>query len=356
MYLLQTRLRIYRSAQSASVDDNRRSSSAYVPSSTPRDMSNSNVRQYLQLLEHLDALVSERHVTRAAEKLGIGQPAMSGALARLRDIFRDPILVKTGAGMEPTPRAIHLNQAINEALRLIDEAISADEDFDLATATGNFRVLASESIAHLVLPLLMREVRQKAPHLQISFFPGDVRVMLNLLRDAEADLALGSVRNPPESLYCTMIYPQSLVCIANAQHPTIRGFITLEQLVAFPHVVWGGSPVPYPTMEMMVEEALSHCGVTRTVGVRIPNVMLAPHIVAESDLLSIVPERIAFAAHRAGRIQILPLPFTIDSIDLSMFWHERKHRDPVHTWVRSIIKSVAADLAATSKAPRVDTP
>src|SRR5260370_20583663 len=118
-----------------------------------------NRRHCLQLLAHLDALVSEKHVTRAAEKMDIGQPAMSGALARLREMFNDPILVRTGAGMEPTERALMLTRKINEAMRLIEDAINRDDRVDLSEATGNVRVMVSAGIVALLLPRLLQGIR-----------------------------------------------------------------------------------------------------------------------------------------------------------------------------------------------------
>jgi LysR family transcriptional regulator, mexEF-oprN operon transcriptional activator len=302
-----------------------------------------NRRLYLQLLAHFDALVTEKHVTRAAEKMGIGQPAMSGALSRLREMFNDPILVRTSAGMEPTERALLLAQQINEAMRLIEDAISHEESVDLLEATGHYRILASEGIAHLLLPRLMRIVRSKAPNLQLSVSPGDIRVLNNILRDGEADLGIGFVRSPAENLYSTVIYHQRLVCIASIDHPTIRDSISLDELLAFPHVVWGGPPVPYPTMEVLIDELLAERQTARKVGLRIPTFLLAPEIVAQTDMLAILPERVA-RPYAGKQLQVFQLPFNVGSIDICMYWHERKHRDPVHAWLRSAIKEVAPDL------------
>ncbi|WP_322003822.1 LysR family transcriptional regulator [Paraburkholderia tropica] len=302
-----------------------------------------NRRLYLQLLAHFDALVTEKHVTRAAEKMGIGQPAMSGALSRLREMFNDPILVRTGSGMEPTERALLLAQQINEAMRLIEDAVSHDGSVDLQEADGHYRVLASEGIAHLLLPQLMRLVRAKAPNIQLSFSPGDIRVLNNVLRDGDADLGIGFVRNPPDSLYHTVLYHQRLVCIASIDHPKIQGTISLDELLAFPHVVWGGPPVPYPTMEVLIDELLAERQVSRKVGLRIPTFLLAPEIVATTDMLAILPERVA-RPHEGKSLQVFQLPFNVGSIDICLYWHERRHRDPVHAWLRSAIKQVAPEL------------
>jgi len=293
--------------------------------------------------------VSEKHVTRAAEKMDIGQPAMSGALARLREMFNDPILVRTGAGMEPTERALMLTQKINEAMRLIEDAINRDDRVDLSEATGNVRVMVSAGIAQLLLPRLMQEIRAKAPKLQMSFSAGDVRVLQNVLRDGEAHLALDYVRSPPLNLYKTVIYRLHLVCIASIDHPAIHGTISLDQLLAYPHIVWGGPSVPYPPMEVLIDEVLAERQVSRTIGLRIPSHMMTPSIVATTDMLAIVPECIT-RPYAGKQLQVLPLPFTVGSIDVGMFWHERQHLDPVHAWLRTTIKRVAAEFGSAEPA------
>lgn len=111
-----------------------------------------NKKVNLQLLAHLDALMTERHVSRAAERMGIGQPAMSAALARLRDIFHDPLLIKTKRGMEPTPRALELAKRVHQAMALIESASRALPEFDPATAEAHFRIVASEGVAQLFIP------------------------------------------------------------------------------------------------------------------------------------------------------------------------------------------------------------
>lgn len=298
----------------------------------------------LQLLTYLDALMKERHVTRAAERVGIGQSAMSSALARLREIFHDPLLVKTSAGMEPTARGLELARKVHEALDLIETATRGAEEFVPAVAEGHFRILASEGVARQFLPGVMARARREAPRLRFTSRPVDIRRTHEYLRDAEGDLVIGYVRQAPQDLYQTVLYPQSVVCIAAANHPGIRGSLTLEEFVAYPHVVWGTGPVPYPTIEVMVDDILERMGVVRDVGLRVPNVLLSADVVAVTDMLAIVPQRIASDAARNLPLQILPLPFETDRADLSMLWHERVHRDPAHIWLRGVMRDVAAEL------------
>ncbi len=303
-----------------------------------------NLRTSLQLLAYLDVLISEKQVTRAAEKMGIGQPAMSGALTRLRELFNDPILVKTSMGMEPTARALELNRQVNEALRLIEGAVSTEDSFDPAAASVTYKIMASEGVAQLFLPAIMKTVREQAPEVRFGVAAGDIRYMHDVLRDGEYDLVLGYVRHPPQNLYQLLVYPQRLVCIAASDNLKIGSKFALEDFVSLPHVVWGMDPVPFPTIEVLIDEILSQRGLSRNVVLRVPNVSMSVSVVAATDMIAVVPERVAMQAAENEGLRILPLPFPVDSIDISMYWHERCHRDPAHIWLRNVIRGAGESL------------
>jgi DNA-binding transcriptional LysR family regulator len=274
--------------------------------------------------------------------MGIGQPAMSAALARLREVFNDPILVKTRGGLEPTARAQELARSVHDALAMIDEAARGGRPFVPATAQAHLTVLASEGVALTFMPALMERARRDAPGLHFTFRPGDVRRSLEYLRDGEADLVISYLRAAPIELRRTILFRQDLVCIASAHHPAVRGSVSLQQFVDWPHVVWGAAPVPFPTIEALVEDELQRRGVKRIAALRVPNVLLSPSVVAATDLLAVVPERIAVDSARTLPLQLLPMPFALGRNDISMFWHERMHRDPAHVWLRSVLTDIAS--------------
>lgn len=298
----------------------------------------------LQLLAYLEAMVSERHITRAAARLGIGQPSMSAALARLRLLFKDPLLVKTRAGMEPTPYALELARGIRGALELIDVATRASRAFDPATADDHFRIVSSDGVALLFLPALMTEARRAAPSMRFTYSTGDIRLAGEYLRDDEAELVVANLRDAPPDLHQAPLYRQKMVCIASGTHPAIRGVLTVEQFRAYPHVVFGAPPVSYTSMEAMVDAAMARAGLERQVGLRVPSITLSPAIVAATDMLAVVPERVGLEGARALSLQVLPVPFELERVDLSMFWHARWHRDPAHIWLRDTLRAVAATL------------
>lgn len=295
----------------------------------------------LQLLEHLRALVTERHVTRAAQAANIGQPAMSATLARLRTTLKDPLLVKTTRGMEPTPYALELAKAIKLALDVLDAPQRLRSDFDIATAETTIRVISTEAVALLFMPALMERVRREAPLLTMRWTSGDMRRAAELLREGEVDLIISSLRDIPADYYSSPLFAQRACCIARRDHPAIDRVLTMENFLRFPHVAFGVSPVMLSFVDTLVENALAGLGARRTIAATVPSFMVSPAIVASTDLLAVIPDRIAADSARRHPLQILELPFDIGALDLAMYWHVRHHTDPAHQWLRAALRESA---------------
>ncbi|WP_158215210.1 LysR family transcriptional regulator [Candidimonas nitroreducens] len=297
-----------------------------------------------QHLRYLVALVSECHVTRAAEKMGIGQPAMSAALSRLRELFGDPLLIKTTSGLEPTPRAQELARRAQDAIELLSGAERMADTFDPATSSGHYQIMASEGVTAVLLPRLMELVRATAPNLRLTVGVGDILRASEFLRNGEVDLILGFVQKPAQDLYQAALYSQRLVCIASSAHPVIRGSLSFEQFIEATHVVWGAPPLSHPTLELMVDEALRRRGAYRKVALHLSSMRSSASIVARTDLLAVVPERIAMTTTGSLSLQTLPLPFEVSSVDVSMLWHERWHHAAAHAWLRAQLRDVGRTL------------
>jgi DNA-binding transcriptional LysR family regulator len=315
-------------------------------------------RVNFQHLLYLEALVTERHVTRAADRMQIGQPAMSAALAKLRTVFNDPLLVKTSTGMEPTTKAVQIARRLREIEDLLEGRGFEGDEFDAGSSQARFRIMASDGISRVLLPELMAITGRHAPGMAFTVQPGDPRRVAEYLRDSDFDLAVSFVRNPPKDLHQTVLYPQSLVCIARTAHPALHGGLTLSQFVALQHTAWGAPPVAYATMEVAVDEALEALGVARRIALRVSSLNLLPGVVARSELLAVVPEQLARSAQEVLPLQILPLPFEIERVDVSMIWHGRSQQDPAHRWLRATLREIGrrlagADPAATPIGPLV---
>lgn len=297
----------------------------------------------LHLLEHLKALIGERHVTRAAEAANIGQPAMSASLARLRVMLKDPLLVKTARGMEPTPYALELAKAIQVAFDALDAPQRMRSDFDIATADRTINVIATEAVALLFLPALMARVRREAPQLGIRWTSGDMRRAAELLREGEVDLVISSLRDIPSHYYSSPLHAQRGCCIAAKGHPSVDGAITIDQFVESPHVVFGTTPTSNSFLDSLVDDALDKLGLQRTVAATVPSFLVSPPVVATTDLLAVVPDRIATESARRYPLQVLELPFDIGHLDLAMYWHARSHTDPALQWLRATLRDTTID-------------
>lgn len=304
----------------------------------------------LQLLSYLVMLVYEEHVTRAADRMGISQPAMSTALARLRKVFKDPILVRTTAGMQPTARALQLAEKARVALELLD----CDRQggvFDPALASGHFRIMATEGVAAVVIPELLAIVRKTARNLRFTVKSGDIRRSPEFLRDGELEFAMAFTQSKTDDLHQMLLYPQRIVCLASQKHPEIQGRLSFDQFITQGHVVWGADPVPFPAIEALVDDALAQRGLARNVVARVANLSTSAALVASSHLLAIVPQRMAMDDAVSKGCQVLALPFDTPAFDVRLMWHARWHRDRTHVWLRQLFRECATAIRSRCAGP-----
>ena len=293
------------------------------------------------LLRCLVALVAEVHVTRAAERMGITQPAMSATLARLRTLFADPLLVRTERGMASTLRARELADRFQQALELVDQAMANRPAFDPATATHRFRISASETLGYLLMPSLIAHVRRLAPAVQLTLQPPDLTRVRQDLEEGDIDLLVAFIRNAPPDLRFTPLLRQPMRVIAAAGHPEVQGRMTATQYVGYPHVFYALGRTGGSTLEAVVEEALERAGLVRTIGARVSSTLVSPGLVAQSDMLATLPERIARHFAAIWQLQVVEPPLLLEDVSTSMFWHERSHNDPAHRWLRQQFELVA---------------
>ncbi len=298
----------------------------------------------LQLLEHLEALISEKHVTRAGERMGLGQPAMSSILGKLRDILGDPILVRTAQGMVPTQRALDIASQISEGLHLIRGALAEPETFDPSLSLKKFRIVAPDSLAFILLPRLLAHCERHAPGMSVIFSPADVLLARELLEADQCDLVISYLPTPPEGLHISEVLRQKLCCIARIGHPDINGSISLEQFVTWPHLVFGAGPMPFSTIENVVERAMRAQKLTRKVGARVSNILMMPTVIASTHMIATVSERTALAFAPIAKVQMLAPPLHLPDPDVSMLWHARTHTDAAHQWLRKAIRQIASEL------------
>lgn len=301
-------------------------------------------RSNINLLICLDALLTEKSVTRAAERLGMSQPGMSNALARLRELTGDPLLIRAGNGFLLTERAQSIARKVRTGLELMDEIFANEGPLDLASATGTVTLALAESMGMAYMPALAQVVARAAPDLTLNARAPDPAHLREWLSEGECDIAIGHFPEPAPELRILPLLDQPLACIA-ARAPG-RKALTLDEYLARPHVVFGSPFSPRSTMELTLTQALAEAGHERRRMVRVSSVMLIPYIVAGSDHLATLPSWMC--RHFAGflPLDVHPVPTPVPSIETVMVWHERTHRIALQAWLRQQIAQTVPGAAA----------
>jgi DNA-binding transcriptional LysR family regulator len=293
----------------------------------------------LNLLLAFDALAEEQNVTRAAARLGLSQPAMSGALARLRLLFGDPLFVRARGRMDPTPRARQLAAPVGAAIARLRDAIEPGPGFSAATARQEFRISASDYVEALGMGPLVSAILREAPHASVrSVRPARVFTPPeDALRAGDVDLALGlfgSPASPATDLRSTSLLRDRMVGVVRARHPGVGARLTLKRFLALPQI-----RILYPGDEHsgLVDSILGSRGLTRRVALTVSNLVPVPSIVARSDLLGVAPERLAREWARARPLRILDLPVPLPAVSLTMVWEERRGGLAANEWLRGAV-------------------
>jgi DNA-binding transcriptional LysR family regulator len=297
----------------------------------------------LNLVLALDALLAERHVTRAAQRLGITQSAASHALARLRDLLGDPLLVRGPKGaMLPTPRATELAPAVHHVLEDLAVVLRGQTGFDPATAKHTFRIGAGDYVQLVMLPRLIARLAKLAPGIDI---------WLHLFGDwGDEELAAGTVDvviGPPRRAarpagsYEKVLFDETFTCVMREGHPLADARMTLPRYAGANHVL----VAPRGTPGSIVDDVLARAGRSRRVAVAVPNFLVVPFVVASTDLIATMPTRIAaMFSSTVGLVRAAP-PIEIEPFQMAMAWHERMHTDVRHRWLREQLLAVAAEVA-----------
>jgi len=288
----------------------------------------------LNQLPVLAVLLETRHVTRAAQRLGLSQSATSHALARLREVFGDPLLVRGPDGLVLTRRAEVLQTRLREALEQLHGAIGPPAPFDPARAERTFSVAAADYLEIELAPLLLRRTRVEAPGVQLWFraFGDDA---ISNLADGTLDLLISPPR--PEldraGLRTRQLFEDNFVSLVRRGHPALKRRWTPELFAELPHAFVAPRGRPGGAVDI----ALGKLGLQRKVVLATPHFLVAPLVIAESDLVLTIPRRMAVALEgRLGLVQVEP-PVELPNFSVAMFWHERTHAEAAHVWLRDAV-------------------
>lgn len=282
----------------------------------------------LNLLVTFDAVMSERNLRRAAERLGKSQPAVSHAVARLRDIIGDVLFEKIPTGIAPTPRAEALWEEVRDPLRVIAQALD-HRGFDPREVRSELVLGLSDDVHDLCFAWIAGQVRTAAPHLALRIVETDHRTVWSQVSDGAVDLAVTVAGPPPRGMGATVIGEQRFVLLHRSDQmpPT-----TLESYLSAPHVAVGFSD----RSAGYVDERLAAMSRSRRIVAWTPRFVAIPDLVRSTGALATMPEPFA-RAHAKNGLSVATVPFDVQPVPVRLCWHQRRRTDPLNEWAREIV-------------------
>ena len=289
----------------------------------------------LNLLRVFEALLVERNVTRAGQRLNLSQSATSSALRRLREGLADDLFLRSADGMVPTPRALELAEPVRRVLSDVRSVLDGGA-FDPASASRAFTIAASDYDVALFVPRLAQLLSREAPGVDLRVLPHTNVNAVAMVDDARADIALGWFPRAPQRLHRLKLLEETFAIVMRRGHDLARGLLTLEAYAAAPHLLI----TLVGDTTGIVDDRLAEQGLTRRVAMTIPHFAAAPAVLANSDLVAVLPKRIAERYADSHGLVTRPLPFDSYSTTHEMLWHPRTERHPAHAWLRETLAEV----------------
>ncbi len=292
----------------------------------------------LNLLRALDALLDERNVTKAARRLSLTQPAVSGMLTRLRESFDDPLFVRTQRGIVPTARALELVGPLKQVLGEI-EAMLRPQAFEPSTADVTITIAATDYALQVVIVPLLARLRALAPGVRVAVVPVRNQTLHAQFERGELDLALVTPETTPADLHARTLFNERYVCVMRSDHPDARRrTLSLKRFCALDHALVshdGG------VFRGVTDDVLERLGHARRVALSVTSFLVLPRILASSDLIAVVPRRLV---QSGDGLVIIDAPVEVPGFSKVAAWHERTHRSPAHRWIRELLSEVCARL------------
>lgn len=295
----------------------------------------------LNLIVVFDAMLKHQNVTKAAEAIKLSQPAMSAAISRLRNLFNDPLFVRTGAGMAPTPKAQALSPSIRLVVQTIQTDILAPKSFDPLLSDRTLTLVTPDIAEVNFLPRLLSELAKKSPHINLKTLAMPREAAANSLETGMAEMAIGyfpDLHKP--GFFQQKLITNTHVCLVRKKHPHVGDKLTLAQFMQASHAV-----VKPDGREHLFEQFLQSKGIKRRVIVELSHFMSLLPIIETSNLVATVPKDLADFFVQHGDVRYVATPMKSPVIDVHMFWHQRFHKDPAHVWLRQIIHRLFSQSA-----------
>jgi DNA-binding transcriptional LysR family regulator len=299
----------------------------------------------LNLLVALDVLVEERSVTKAGQRIGLSQPAMSNALRRLRQVLDDPVLVRTSQGMVPTTLATELVGPVRKALAELEGALTTDKRFEPSKAGRVFRVAAMDHTWVVLLPHVARLLSSRAPGIRLDLFPYSDTTNTDLESGAiDAAVVVGGRHGRAAGFQRAELYDDNFECLVRKNHPLVKRRLTLRRYLDLGHVLAS----PRSRRGGLVDRALKKKGLSRRVQVIVPHFVAAPFVVAQTDLIATLPRGVALPFARMLDLRVFPPPLKFQGGPWFLVWHGRTLHDPAQMWLREQIMEVSRGLRGST--------
>ncbi|MFC0409915.1 LysR family transcriptional regulator [Roseomonas elaeocarpi] len=296
----------------------------------------------LNLLRVFDAVAQERHVTRAAARLNLSQPAVSNALNRLRAALGDELFLRAPGGVEPTALAISLAAPVSEMLGRLGEVLATQAPFDPATTERVFPVAFSEYAEAVLAPPLLARMLREAPGCLLAIRHGDRTNALALLESGEAQLAVGMLGEPPGLYTRLRLLSEGFLVIMRPDHPLAEGELTLERFLGVPHLLHS----PNGSRDGALDRVLREMGLTRRLGAVVAHLAAVPEILQQTGMVMTLSARLARRLADTQGMVLRPVPLDAQHTRLSLVFHRRFEADAGHAWLRRTVLDVARGVGA----------
>jgi DNA-binding transcriptional LysR family regulator len=304
----------------------------------------------LNLLIAFDALMAERNVTRAAQRVGIGQPAMSYSLARLRELFGDELFIRTSGAMQPTNRAVELSGPIARVLADIREDVLADRVFRPEVAEVVFRVGATDYAEVVVLPAVFATLLSLAPHARMAISLIDRERVAAKLESGALDLAIAYFPDPNGAQKKELLFKEEFVCVFDARPCGIIAPIKLKAYLELPHLLMSLRG----DMSGCVDRALANIRAERFVFAVTSHFLTIPFLLRGLRAVATIPRRLAENCAAVAGLAVSPLPIAVEGFDVSMLWHARTETDPAHRWFRQLVRKAVLSPSTNAEAQPIN--
>lgn len=283
----------------------------------------------LNLLKAFDALMVERHVTRAGAKIGLAQPSMSNALSRLRSLFHDELFVRTPQGMAPTAKAQEIAPIVSQALSMISEVVEPSAAFDPLTAKGEVRLATSDNLTLVLGTQLAEQLRTAAPGIDLAFRQLDKPTAFDSLDKAQNDFLIGTFDTVPARFFQRPLLEDSFVCLARRDHPGLRKGMSLRRFAEIPHVLMTLSSDHVG----VVDRALRKSGFERRVAMAVSSFIVIPDILQQTDYIAAIPASLAEQVAERSNCLIYAPPIELPSWTVSLVWSQSANGSPLCRFV-----------------------